>query len=141
MRRARPRRQSNRSPQSKPRFSFTTAQRRPEAHYAHAGKPPCPWLRMSKLTSLAAFKGWISENITAAEDPEVARLCAAVFAIEPESTSDIAAILEFVRLYRRHFLDASSTTPPSTAWRSAATQRSGLCRSEVTPSSITEAQR
>ncbi len=67
---------------------------------------PCPWLRMSGLTSARRFKAWVEAAIVAAPRDDLGDLCARVFACKPGCTADLDAYVNYTRLLAEHFLDA-----------------------------------
>lgn len=76
--------------------------------HAHADPDePCPWLRMSALTSARRFKEWVEVTVVEAPRSHLAELCGRVFACHPDSAADLDAYIDYTRLLGDHFLDAA----------------------------------
>jgi hypothetical protein len=69
---------------------------------------PCPWLRMSGLTSARRFKIWVETTIVEAPRDELGDLCGLVFACRPGCTADLDAYMDYTHLLAEHFLDAGA---------------------------------
>lgn len=67
---------------------------------------PCPWLRMSGLTSARRFKIWVETASLEAPRDELGDLCGLVFACRPGCTADLDAYMDYRRLLAEHFLEA-----------------------------------
>lgn len=75
--------------------------------HGHADEEaPCPWLRMSALTSAAAFKTWVDRHVVQAADEDLAALCDRVFAVDPGRGDEVAALVRYLELFAGHILDA-----------------------------------
>jgi hypothetical protein len=75
--------------------------------HAHADPDePCPWIRMSALTSAKKFKDWVETTVATAASEALAGLCGRVFACRPDCTTDLDAYVDYMRLLAEHFLDS-----------------------------------
>jgi len=76
--------------------------------HAHAEADPCPWLRMSRVRSAAQFKSWVERMIAKADQSALADLVTLIIACDARNAAEVEAIVAYLRLLARHFLDAGS---------------------------------
>lgn len=74
--------------------------------HAHSEPDPCPWLRMSRLTSARVFKEWVEKQVTEASHEQLGSLSQYILAVDPQQPSEVDACARYLRLFGQHFLDA-----------------------------------
>jgi hypothetical protein len=75
--------------------------------HAHAEPDPCPWLRMSRLTSAGPFKNWVSTTLVKGSRVEQTVLCERLFGHDGNAAR-LEDFRRYVVLLAEHFLDPSS---------------------------------
>jgi hypothetical protein len=74
--------------------------------HAHSEPDPCPWLRMSRLTSARKFKVWVERHAAEAPDEALMELSQCIFAVDARQPLEVDACVRYVRIFGQHFLDA-----------------------------------